>query len=204
MYIDCHTHCRDEKASYKETIEHALRVAEDSGLSGIFDMPNIPNPIISRKRVLDRLNLAQEANSPIFFGIYVGVTPNINQIREAVECHKKFFPKPEDKLGVMGLKMFAGKSVDDLTVINEENQREVYDTLAELDYKGVLAVHCEKESEMQPGYWKPELPITHSHARPKKAEIESIRDQIAFAIDADYEGKLHIVHVSCPESVDLV
>ena len=33
--IDCHVHCRDEGWRHKETIEHALRVAEDAGLSGI-------------------------------------------------------------------------------------------------------------------------------------------------------------------------
>ena len=38
--IDPHVHCRDGGQSYKETIEHALLVAEKVCLSGIFDMPN--------------------------------------------------------------------------------------------------------------------------------------------------------------------
>jgi len=205
MYIDCHTHCRDEKVSYKgETIGHALRVAEDSGLSGIFDMPNIPEPVTTRKRVLERIALAEDADSPVFFGIYIGLTPDMNQVKEAVECYRDFFPKPKDKTGVIGLKMFAGKSVDNLTVSGEDDQRNVYDTLTKLGYQGVLAVHCEKESEMRPEIWNSENSITHSYARPEIAEIESVRDQIDFAIDAGYEGRLHIVHVSCPDSVDLV
>jgi len=204
MYIDCHTHCRDETAKYKgETIAHALKVAEDSGLSGIFDMPNIPNPVTSRKRVLERIALAKEADSQVFFGIYVGLTPNLEQVREAVECYREFFPKPRDKYGVIGLKMFAGKSVDDLTVSAPEEQFEVYQELSELDYKGVLAVHCEKESLMV-DYFDPENPITHCFSRPIVAEESSIADQITFAIDANYQGHLHIVHVSAADSVDKV
>ncbi len=204
MYIDCHTHCRDEKVSYKETIGHALRVAEDSGLSGIFDMPNIPNPITTRKRVLDRIELAKAANSKIFFGVYIGLTSNQEQIKEAVETCREFFPKPEDKIGVIGLKMFAGKSVDDLTVSNSEEQQEVYNQLTKLNYQGVLDVHCEKESEMHPELWNPLNPITHCYTRPEKAETSSIKDQIRFARETEYQGHLHIVHVSTPFSVVLV
>jgi predicted metallo-beta-lactamase superfamily hydrolase len=32
MYIDSHVHCRDGKQAYKETIKHALYVAEKSGV----------------------------------------------------------------------------------------------------------------------------------------------------------------------------
>jgi len=205
MYIDCHVHCRDEKVSYKgETIEHALRVAENSRLDGIFDMPNIPDPVTTKKRVLERIALAEAANSEVFFGIYIGVTPDLRQVEEAVNCYREFFPKPEDKVGVIGLKMFAGKSVDDLTVSKFEEQSKVYKKLARLEYVGVLAVHCEKESEMNSELFDAENPVSHCNARPEKAEIESIKDQINLAEKAGYTGKLHIVHVSTPESVELV
>lgn len=204
MYIDCHTHCRDEAAKQKgETIKHALRVAEDSGLSGIFDMPNIPDPVTSRKRVFERFALAQEADSDVFFGVYVGITPDLEQVREAVECHKEFFPKPEDRRGVIGLKMFAGKSVGDLTVSDPEDQFRVYRKLAELGYMGVLAVHCEKESLMV-DYFDSENPTTHCFARPIIAEEFSIADQIKFARDSNYHGHLHIVHASSAGSVGQV
>ena len=35
--IDPHVHCRDWAQSHKETISHALSVAERIGLSGIID-----------------------------------------------------------------------------------------------------------------------------------------------------------------------
>jgi len=202
--IDCHVHCRDEEQAEKETIGHALRVAEDSGLDAIFDMPNTARPVITRQRVLERFALAEAANSRVFYGIYVGVTANSEQIKEAIETWREFFPRPGVRVGVIGLKMFAGKSVGDLAIVEPEAQEFVYETLSGLNYDGVLAVHCEKESEMRPELWDSSKPWTHSEARPEKAEIESIRDQINFAINTVYKGHLHILHVSTPKSVDIV
>lgn len=205
MYIDNHVHCRDEEWSSKETIGHALKVAEDSGLSAIFDMPNVPNPVINRQRVIERMNLAKRANSPVFFGVYMGITEKDSQIEEAVETYNEFFPRnPDNSIGVIGFKMFAGESVGDLEIINEKSQLNVYEVLRDLDYKGVLVVHCEKESKMKKHLWDPSNPISHCDARPEESEIKSVRDQITFAENSGYKGHLHIPHISVPESVDLV
>jgi dihydroorotase len=202
--IDCHVHCRDWKQNYKETIEHALHVAEAVGLDGIFDMPNTDPAIVSRELVERRLEDARKVSSPVFYGLYVGLTSDPDQIKQAVECVRNYFPKQEDQVGVVGLKMFAGKSVGDLSVVDFKKQLVVYETLSELNYQGVLAVHCEKESEMHPELWDPRRPVTHSQARPETAEIKSIKDQIVIARTANYQGHLHILHVTTPESVDLV
>lgn len=197
MYIDPHVHCRDWKQAHKETIAHALKVAESVGVSAIFDMPNT-NPIItSRELARERLELAKKANSPVFYGLYMGLTSNPSQIKEAVNTYKEF---PE----IVGLKLFAGHSVGDLAVIKEKQQRLVYNTLAELNYTGMLVVHCEKESFMYPELFNPKEPITHCYARPREAELESILDQIQHTILSKFEGNLHITHISVPESVELV
>ncbi len=94
--------------------------------------------------------------------------------------------------------------LQNLGVIKEDDQRNVYALLAREGYNGVLAVHCEKESELDAKLWIPERPITHCHARPEKAEIESVGDQLRFAKDSGYNGKLHIAHISSPKAVDLV
>jgi len=196
--IDAHVHCRDCKQSSKETIEHALDVAKDSGLSAIFDMPNTDPTATTKKEIKKRLSLAKKANSPVFYGIHIGITSDKEQIKEAVETWKEYFPH------VVGLKMFAGKSVGNLEIIKEEKQFEVYRELASLKYKGVLVVHCEKEAHINNKLWNPSKPSSHDDARPEKSEIESVKDQIRFASDANYEGRLHIAHVSVPESVDII
>ena len=91
MYIDSHVHCRDGKQAYKETVRHALAVAENAGVDAIFDMPNTEPPIITREQVIERLKLADSFNSNVFYGLYVGLTSDISQIKEAVKIHREFF-----------------------------------------------------------------------------------------------------------------
>ncbi len=196
--IDPHVHCRDWKQSHKETIEHALSVADRIGLSGIFDMPNTSPSIDSRELIERRLDDAYRFASPVFYGVYAGLTSNPNQIREVVATWKELFPK------VVGLKMFAGHSVGNLGIVGEGEQRLVYQTLSSEGYDGVLVVHCEKESFLKPNLWTPSNPRSHSYARPNESEVESVRDQIGFATESKFKGTLHIAHISVPESVELV
>ncbi|MBT4136216.1 dihydroorotase [archaeon] len=207
--IDSHVHCRDWFQEDKETIAHALRVAERNGLDGIFDMPNCDPAITTKDLARLRLREAEKAQSNVFYGLYLGLSSDPNQIKEMVETYKEFFPKEDSKVGVVGLKMYAGHSVGDLTVADLKGQKRVYETLSNLGYDGVLTVHCEKEELMRDDLWEFEKPITHSYARPEKAEVESVRDQIILAERTGYAisegtGKLHIAHVSTPKSIDLI
>lgn len=199
MVIDCHVHFRDEEEAHKETIEHGLLVARDSGVSAVFDMPNTKRPVISRERVEERLALAKKAGvKEVFYGTYIGLTADEEQIKEAVAVYREFFPR------VVGFKLYAGHSVGNLGVICEEDQRKVFFTLAREGYDGVLAVHAEKESLMHKEVWNYREPITHCIARPPEAEIESAKDMIKFSLDYKFEGKLHIAHVSAPEAVEII
>ncbi len=202
--IDIHVHCRDWEWKHKETIEHALQVAENVGLSGIFDMPNTL-PVITTPEVVEyRLNDARKFSSPVFYGLYMGLTPDIEQVKQAVECYRKYFPKPGDNEGVVGLKLFAGKSVGDLSVSKPKDQYKVYGTLGREGYEGVLAVHCEEETLMEENLWEPGRPITHLYSRPDISEFASISQQLTFAYHSGFLGNLHICHVSLPESVELI
>lgn len=196
MKIDPHVHCRDGKQSYKETIAHAFTVADAQGVQKIFDMPNTDPPITTEKDIVERLKLVPGERMNDYY-IWIGVTSDAGQLGEAVKCHA-------DYKNVIGLKMFAGKSVGDLTVLEKEDQKKVYETLAGLGYKGAIAVHCEKESLLKGDIWNPENPITHSKSRPNEAEIESVKDQIELAKAAKFSGTLHICHITCPEAVELV
>ncbi len=197
--IDPHVHCRGWTQSHKETIEHALSVAERIGLSGIFDMPNTSPPITSKELIKKRLREAYKTNSPVFYGLYAGLTSNPAQINEVVKAWRELFPR------VVGLKMFTVKSgPSNLEVSKEEEQRLVYQTLSEEGYEGVLVVHCEKEELLKPNLWNPENPKSHSYARSPESEVKSIWDQLIFASDSEFKGKLHIAHVSVLESVEII
>lgn len=205
--IDQHAHLRDGKQSHKETVKHGLDVAYRAGLDGVFEMPNTDPPLTSRVKLLERMTLQDEAiarleqeyeDFKMFIGMYAGLTADPRQMKDMVKAYNELFPR------VVGLKMFAGNSTGNMGIIEEYEQELVYKILTGLGYKGVLAVHCEKESEMKPELWNPEEPYTHTLARAPEAEIESIEDQIRFAKKADYKGTLHICHISVPEALELI
>lgn len=195
MRIDPHVHFRDEEQSYKETIIHGLLTAKEQGVDYVFDMPNTARPIITEQDVQRRLRYVPQTEKSRYF-LYVGATSDEEQLKEAIRLVR-------DYREVIGIKMFAGKSTGNLQIIDESEQKKVYQTLTENNYSGVLAVHCEKESFMK-NLFDPTNPITHCLSRPKQAEIESAKDQIRYAIETGFSGTLHICHVSCKETVDLV
>ncbi|MGD9275558.1 MAG: dihydroorotase [Candidatus Pacearchaeota archaeon] len=204
MYIDEHVHLRDEEQSYKETIKHVLEIAEVAGVDAVFDVVNTNNPVTTRRRVEERLELAEKANSKVFYGLYFGITNNPKQIEECVKLYYEFFPKPGAKVGMIGGKMFAGESVGNLNLSKLEEQKMVYPVLSSNGYEGVLATHCGRKDLMKPEIWNPKNPITHSYARPIISKVESMKDQVEFALSANFQGKLHFFHVSSPEEVDYI
>lgn len=198
MFIDTHVHFRDFKQAHKETVKHGLEVARDSGVDAVFDMPNTDPPITTEEVLQDRLRLARDAHVPeVFYGVYLGLTADPEQVKRVVALSQKYQQ-------VVGLKLYAGHSVGNLGVVQPDQQRTIYEVLAREGFHGVLVVHAEKESCMDHEKWNPSNPMSHTHARPPRAEVESVRDQIAFAQETDFRGKLHIAHISTDQAVYLV
>ena len=203
--IDPHVHLRDWNQRDKETVAHGLEVAWRAGLDGVFEMPNTDPPLTSGRMIRQRIELADRIldGSPglsagIFHGIYAGLTSDLNQIEEAVESYDSLFPR------VVGLKLFAGHSTGNLGVVSEQDQRQVFRALTKFGFRGVLAVHCEKEALMKESLWDPADPATHCASRPPEAETESVRDIIGFAAEEGFGGTLHICHISVAESVEIL
>lgn len=199
--IDPHVHLRDWNQEEKETLLHGLKVAKACGFAHVFDMPNTSPAITSREMIIRRLADASDARKKvkgISYHLYGGLTLDKNQIKEMVSAYYELFPL------VAGLKLFAGHSTGNMGIIGQPKQLEVIKTLSECGYKGVLAVHCEKEELMQPDKFVPGKWETHTLARPNEAEAESVKDLIEACIEARFEGTLHIAHVSTKEAVDIV
>ena len=194
--IDPHEHCRDEEQKRKATIAEVLCLALSQGVGIVYDMPNTERPVIDRYRVWERLALVPKGQENRY-RLYVGLTDEVEQILEALWCYDNI---PE----VIGLKMFCGRSVGNLTVIEPDAQRMVYRILAEQGYTGPLALHCEDEQMMNAEIFKWDNPITHGWARPIEAEESSVYNQIMFALAERFKGKIHICHVSSPLSVILI
>lgn len=197
FHIDPHVHCRDWSESYKSTIKTVTEIAKSQDVAAIFDMPNTNPPIISQDLVEKRIATALQQGCLEGYYLWIGITSKPKQINEVAKI-------AEENPRVVGIKMYAGRSVGDLAITNEEEQRIVYRELAKEKYQGVIAVHCEKESFFKMDLWDPSKPCTWGLARSPESEIESVRDQIKFAKEFSFEGTLHITHVTTPESVALV
>ncbi len=187
MTIDPHVHCRDGREGYKETIAHVFKLCDEQGVGMIFDMPNTQPPLLSERDADARLQLVPPGEKRRY-RMYLGATADPAQLRAAaaaVANHEY----------LIGLKLYAGRSVGALAVVSERDQQAVYRTLAEAGYTGVLAAHCEKESLFVNAF-DPKQPPSHSLARPAAAEAQAIADQVRFAETAGFRGSLHICHVS--------
>ena len=203
MYFDGHVHCRDEEESGKDTIEHVLRVCERAGVDGINDMSNTKRPITTRQRVYERLRLADACHSPVYYGLSVGLTSNPDQICEAVSIYNEFhrdgiLPR------VLGLKLFAGSSTGDLAVTRFEDQERVYKTLSDCNYRGVLIVHAEDENWINENLFDYRNPATHCLVRPKGAELSSVKHQVRHIINNNFDGTVHIAHVSTIDTMKYI
>ena len=195
--IDVHVHSRDLTESAKSTILQSMQLARSQGIVAICAMPNT-KPAITTAALVDMyLRTAHDEGCLDGFYLYIGATSNPAQLREAVEVVRSN-PK------VVGIKLYAGKSVGDLAVIKEDEQRFVFRYLTELRYEGILAAHCEKESLARPELWVPENPATWNLARPPEMEFESTKDLIKYAMSEGFPGHLHICHVTIPQTVMLV
>ena len=195
--IDPHVHFRDGSQSNKETICHGLAVAKKCGVSAVFDMPNIAPPLTGEEQIQKRFKLADKAGSDVFYGLYMGLTDNRAQIAHACRTYESF-PR------VVGFKLFAGKSTGNMSVPDRNGQIRVFSALKDEGYRGVVAVHCEKETLFQTEKWDSKRPSSHGDVRPPEAEIESVRDILGIARETGFRGHVHICHVSCPGSLDVI
>jgi len=201
--VDPHVHLRDWNDKNKETIFHGLKVAYDCGINEVFDMPNTNPPLTDRETIIDRLADATQAimqlnKKDIYYHVYAGITNDENQIKHIVKTYKELFPM------VIGLKLFAGHSTGNMGIIKEKDQKNIFKILKKEDYKGVVAIHCEKESLLDNSKFDKNDFSTQNIARPREAEIQSIIDMINFAKEAEFEGTLHIAHISTKEGLEII
>jgi len=196
-FIDPHVHCRDGSQSQKETIQTAGLAAAHGGVTQIHDMPNTDPPILGKSDVEARLERAGKSGIRVKYMMYAGLTSRRGQIREAVEAVNKYQQ-------VAGLKLYAGESVGGLGVTEPGEQEKVYESLARLKYTGMLMVHCEKTSAFLQEPWRVNYPESWCDIRPPAAELSSVKDQIRFATKAGFRGRLHVCHVTMPESLSLL
>ncbi len=194
--IDPHVHFRDEEQSFY-TIRKGRDEADRQGVGAVVDMPNTKRPRLTVTDCEARMDLARKEGVTEGYYIYVGVTSDPDQIREAVKAYSTI-------PGVVGIKLYAGRSTGNLAVTNREDLRTVFRILKLMGYEGPVMIHAESVDLEFPSKWDPEKPASWNEVKPPGAEIRSIIDLIGIIPDSGFAGHVHICHITTPWGVMLV
>lgn len=197
--IDPHVHSRDMNQHQKFTIAKYGRLAKFYGVKFAGLMPNTEPTITDEETLLRYIEIAKKSDhTGVKFMIWLGLTADPKQIKEVVRLYNKYTEH------IIGLKMYAGTSTGSLGLVEENQQRTVYKVLCELNYRGVLAVHCEEDKLMYPEKYDQKRPESWEKARPEESEISSVNQNIRLAKENDFVGWLHICHISSHLSVSMI
>ena len=208
--IDTHVHSRDGGAPEKEDFFHSTQAAAAGGLTTIFEMPNAIPAVINVKNMKEQLdNLTPKAHVDFaMWGLCLG---DLN----------KYDLLPLKEAGVIGFKFFWGYAINSETyqlvynydpsatnIIPPLKDGEVYEIFEKVAETGkIISIHAENADLMETltNRVKKAGDLTYEgllNARPNLAEETIVQTAISFAKNTN--AKLHILHASAKETVDLV
>ncbi|UFJ41794.1 allantoinase AllB [Brevibacillus humidisoli] len=208
--IDVHVHSRDPGSTHKEDFYHSTQAAAAGGITTIFEMPNT-NPPLNNVANYHKQVSNLETKAHVDFGIWAICLGHLN-MQDIAELHRA---------GVIGFKFFWGYAVHSKTyqliynykpemedVIPPFTDGEVYEIFREVAKTGqILAIHAESSDLIHHLTKQVEASGRRDYeafleGRPNLAEVVTVQTGIAFAKATG--ARLHILHVSTGEAVDLI
>jgi len=186
--IDMHVHLREPGREDIETVAQGTRAAISGGITSVCSMPNTLPPIDDAKSI-KRLNdiIKKEALTNVFV---VGAITSGRNGRKLVDMENM------KKEGAIALSD-DGSSVQDEPIM--------LSAVKKAKENGILLIsHCEDKNISKNGVVNEGMIATKLGLRgiPKRAEYEFIERDIKLA--KKLKTKLHIAHVSCKESVNII
>lgn len=186
--IDMHVHLREPGREDVETVESGTRSAISGGITSVCAMPNT-EPAIDNVQIVKRLDaiIKNEANANVF------ITSAITKGRrgqELVDIEKL------KKIGVVALSDDGSSIQDEALMLKALKEAKANDML--------IISHCEDKTLSKSGVINEGLIATKLGLRgiPKKAEYDFVKRDIELAKQT--KTRIHIAHVSCRESVDII
>ncbi|PIE84204.1 MAG: dihydroorotase [Bacteroidia bacterium] len=191
--IDTHVHFRDPGLTRKADMASESAAAVSGGVTSFLDMPNTQPLTTSNRALREKYTLAQgrcHAN----YGFYLGATQrNTDEI------------KALDPAITPAVKLFMGSSTGDMAVERLEALHGVFGQTPIL-----LATHCETDGlirantqHARKAYPDGDIPF---RLHPQIRSAQCCAQSVALAIDLarQHGTRLHILHLSCAEELDLV
>ncbi len=191
--VDAHTHIREPAIMPREGATAATQSAAAGGISTIIEMPQADPPATTAERFRAKRDaIARGALTD--FALYAGA---IGQpAEELAALHAE---------GAVAFKSFLSDSSPAFPPVDDGQLLETFRTLAELG--AMLTVHCETNALLAAGLQATRDagrtdPLAHAESRPGYVEIAAVRSTLHLASVAG--ARVHIAHVSEPESARLI
>jgi dihydroorotase len=190
--IDDQVHFREPGATYKGCIESESGAAVLGGVTSFMDMPNNIPPALTTDLLENKYKIGAES-SYANYSFYLGAgNSNFDELLKA------------DKHSICGIKVFMGSSTGNMLVDNPEALDNIFGKI-----KMTVATHCEEESvinanmERALSQYGDDIPFSmHPEIRSREACILSTEKALARAVK--YGTKLHILHISTKEEIELI
>ncbi len=190
--IDDQVHFREPGATYKGCIESESKAAILGGVTSYMDMPN-NNPTTTNISLLEKKYEIASNSSYANYSFYIGAeNENLSELTSI------------DRNNTCGIKVFMGSSTGNMLVDNPESLVQIFK-----NSKTTVATHCEEESIIKNNIesaklkYGEDIPFSiHNLIRSREACIASTKKALNLAIQ--FNTKLHILHISTKEEVELI
>ncbi len=193
--VDLHVHFNEPGRTHWEGWGPGSRAAAAGGVTTVVEMPLNCIPPITTYAALQAKVTAAQAQSVVDFALWGGlITDNLKHLPDLAQA------------GVIGFKAFMShSSTEEFTHVEDGILYEGLNRLRELRH--FLAVHAESNSMTADRMERLRSQGRRdrrawNEARPPVAELEAIHRALFLAREAGC--RLHIVHVSLPEGVDMI
>ena len=186
-WIDAHVHFNEPGRTEWEGLATGSRTLAVGGGTAFFDMPLNSSPPVLTVEAFEAKRQLAEAKSCLDFALWAGLTPNsIAHLEALAHC------------GAIGFKAFMCPSgLEEFPHANPVTLRAGMVKAAALHLP--VAVHAELDPTVRPPGHNM---ATWLASRPIQLELDAIT--IALELAGETGCALHIVHVSCPEGIDLI
>jgi len=186
--IDPHVHFNEPGRTEWEGLESGSEALAAGGGTVFFDMPLNSNPPVTKLAAFEEKRRIAEVKSVTDFGLWAGIVPgNTDELRRLHDA------------GAVSFKAFLCDSgIAEFPASDPATMRAAMRVAASCG--AMVGVHAESPSA---------LGVTHgedwrafAEARPVEAECAAVRNLVEWAGESGC--RLHIVHVSAPEVLDLI
>lgn len=192
--IDPHVHLYEPgPKNYREDFLHGTQAAAAGGISTIIEMPLSDPPVVDKESFDLKLKTASN-NASVDFALWGGLIPS--SIEQIEELHQ---------LGCVGFKAFISYASD---TFPQTPDFELWKAMSLVGkFNGLVGIHAENaEITYRTGKELEDAnvhhPEAHSDGRPEIAELEAVQRAILFAEKTGCT--LYLVHLSLPESIEMV